>query len=71
VASDGPNANRLHLTPDGQPWQQLITQFFAGQMLFLTPIKQCQSSEGKKTGQIRPLFEDCSAVYCNSELAVN
>jgi len=28
------------------PCQQLITQFFTGQMLFLMPNQQCQSTEG-------------------------
>jgi len=27
--------------------QHLITQFFTGQMLFLTPNQLCQSTEGK------------------------
>jgi len=27
---------------------QIITQSFTGQMLFLTPNQQCQSTEGKK-----------------------
>jgi len=32
----------------GWQWHQhLITQFFTGQMLFLTPNQQCQSTEGK------------------------
>jgi len=38
VASAGPHANHLHLTPDRQPHQQhLITQFFTGRLLFPTP----------------------------------
>jgi len=28
VASDGPYTNNLHLAPDRQPFQHLITQFF-------------------------------------------
>jgi len=46
VASAGPYANNLHLAPDRQPHQHLITQLFTGQMLFLGPEKQCQSTEG-------------------------
>jgi len=42
------------MTVDGasqsrQPRQHLITHFFTGLMLFLTPNQQCQSSEGKRT----------------------
>ena len=47
VASAGPYANNLRLAPDRIPHQHLITQFFTGQMLFLTPSQQCQSTEGK------------------------
>jgi len=36
VASAGPYANNLHLTPDRWPLQHLITQCFTGQMHFLT-----------------------------------
>jgi len=43
VASAGPYANNLH--PGLH--KHLITQFFTGQMLFLMPNKQCQSTEGK------------------------
>jgi len=46
VASAGPYANDLHFAPDRQPHQHLITQFFTGQMLFLTPNQQCQSTAG-------------------------
>jgi len=49
VASAGPYANHLHLTPERQPHQHLITQFFTGRMLFLTSNKQCQSTEGNIT----------------------
>ena len=45
VASAGPYANHLHLAPDRQVCQHLIIQFFTGQMLFLTPNHQCQSTE--------------------------
>jgi len=44
VASDGPYANHLHLTH----CQHLITQFFTGRMLFLTPNQQRQSTEGNE-----------------------
>jgi len=47
MASTGPYANNLYLTPDRQPLQQLIAQFFTGRMLFLTPNQQRQSTEGK------------------------
>jgi len=47
VASAGPYANHLHLAPDRQPRQHLITQIFTGRMLFLTPSRQCQSADGK------------------------
>jgi len=46
VASAEPYANHLHLTPDRQPHQHLITEFFTGRMLFRTPSQQCQSTEG-------------------------
>jgi len=39
--------NYLHLAVDGQPCQHLITQFFTDWMLFLTPIQESQSTEGK------------------------
>ena len=48
VAAAGPYANHLHLTPDRQPRQHLITQVFTGQMLFLTPNPQCQNSAKMK-----------------------
>jgi len=34
-------------TPDRQPCQHLITQFFTGRMPLLTPNQQCQSTAGK------------------------
>jgi len=46
ATSAGPYANNLHLAPDKQPHQHLITQFFTGRMLFLAPNRQCQSTEG-------------------------
>ena len=46
VASARPHANHFHLTPDRQPCQHLITQFFTGRMLFLMPNQQCQTTEG-------------------------
>ena len=46
VASAGPYANNLHLALDRQPHQHLITQFFTGRMLFLTPNQQFQSTRG-------------------------
>jgi len=47
VASAGPYAKNLHLAPDRQPHQHLITQVFTGRMLFLTSNRRCQSTEGK------------------------
>jgi len=47
VASAGPYANHVHLTPDRWPRQHLITQFLTGRMLFLKTNQQCQSTEGK------------------------
>ena len=49
VASAGPRANNLHIAPDRQPHQHLINSMFTGQMLFLTPNQQCQSTEGNST----------------------
>jgi len=43
VASAGPYANNLHLTPDTNTSS---LNFFTGQMLFLTTNQQCQSTEG-------------------------
>jgi len=45
VASAGPYANQ-HLVPDRRPRQHPTTQFFTGQMPFLLPNQQRQSSEG-------------------------
>jgi len=38
----------LHLAPDKQPCQHPTTQFFAGQIPFLPPNQQCQSTEGTR-----------------------
>ena len=45
MASAGPYAN-LHIPPDKKPRQHPTTQFFTGQMPFLLPNQQCQSTEG-------------------------
>jgi len=45
VASAGTYAS-LHLAPDRQPHQHTITLFFTGQMPFLPPNQQHQSTEG-------------------------
>jgi len=45
VASAGTYAS-LHLAPDRQPHQHTITLFFTGQMPFLPPNQQRQSTEG-------------------------
>jgi len=42
VASSGPYVN--HLYTSGSTYQ-IITQFFTGWMLFLTPNQQCQNTE--------------------------
>ena len=48
VASAGPYASP-HLAPDRQPRQHPTTQFFTGQMPFLPPNQQRQSTEGMFT----------------------
>jgi len=48
VASAGPYAS-LHLAPNRQPHQHPTTLFFTGQMPFLPPNQQRQSTEGKKS----------------------
>jgi len=45
-ASVGPYPNHLNLIPDRYPCRHLITQFFPGWMLFLTPNQQCQTTVG-------------------------
>ena len=51
VASAGPYANNLHLTPGRQPHQHLIIQFYTGRTLFLMPNQQCQISENNEVKQ--------------------
>jgi len=48
VASAGQYANNLHLAPDRQPYQHLITQFLQAGAL-LKPNQQCQGTEGNIT----------------------
>ena len=56
VASDGPYAS-LHLARDRYPRQHPTTQiFFTGQMSFLPPNQQRQSTKGKK--EITPIKEN-------------
>jgi len=43
VATAGPYANSLHLAPDRTPHHSNFT----GQMLFLAPNQQCQSTKDK------------------------
>ena len=50
VASAGPYAS-LHLAPDRQPRQYPTTLFFTGQMPFLPPNQQRQSTEGTVSHQ--------------------
>jgi len=66
VTSAEPYANHLHLTPDRQPRQHLMTQFFTGWILFLTPNQQCQSSEGNNTGltNIRQMLTRFFTAHC-------
>jgi len=45
VASAGPYANNLHLTPDRQRRQHPTSQFLTGQMPFLPPNQQHPSIE--------------------------
>jgi len=51
MTSAGRYANHLNLAADSQPRQHLISQFFTGRMLFLTPKEQCQSTEGRFQGR--------------------
>ena len=47
----------LHLAPDTQPHQHLITQkIFTGRMLFLTPDQQRQSTEGTNNTSIQLVY---------------
>jgi len=46
VASARPYADHLHLAPDRQSRQHLITRFFTGWMLFVMPSQQRQITEG-------------------------
>jgi len=43
VASAGPYANHLHCASDRCPRQHLITEIFAGRMLFLTPTNSVKA----------------------------
>jgi len=60
VASAGPYAS-LHCAPDRQPHQQPTTQFFTGQMPFLLPYQQRQSTEGKRRSHILNKVKWCMA----------
>jgi len=69
VASAGPYANSLHLTP----CRQITTptphrSIFTGRMLFLTPNQQCQSTEG--TNNV--LLHNCTKIafekVCNGRV---
>jgi len=51
VASAGPDAS-LHLAPDRQPRQHPTAQVFKGQMPFLLPNQQCQSTEESNHAKI-------------------
>jgi len=48
MASAGPYAS-LHLAPDREPRKHPTTQFFTGQMPFMPPNQQRQSTEGMIT----------------------
>jgi len=50
VSSAGPYAS-LHLAPDRQPRQHPTAQFFTGQVPFLPPNQQRQSTEGISRAQ--------------------
>jgi len=58
VASAGPYTN-LHLDPDTQPHHQPTHSVFTGQMPFLLPNQQRQSTEGKDEGNrvFKKLFQ--------------
>ena len=65
VASAGQYAS-LHLAPDRQPRQYPTTLFFTGQMPFLPPNQQRQSTEGTLHHlYVPPLIE--SYLECTSE----
>jgi len=50
VVAAGPHASHLHLAPDKQPCQHLITEvLFYGQDAFLPPNQQRQSNKGNTT----------------------
>ena len=59
VASAGPYAS-LHIAPDRQPRQYPTTLFFTGQMPFLPPNQQRQSTEGRTLLQLQKYI---STVY--------
>jgi len=52
AAAAGSYTYHLHPAPNRQPRQHLITQYFAGCMLFLTTNQQCQSTEGNHVQQL-------------------
>jgi len=49
VASAGPYANNLHYAPETDNHINTSSLIFTGWMLFLTPIQQCQCTEGKSS----------------------
>jgi len=62
VASAGPYANHLHLAPDREPRQHLITQFLTAWMLFLTSNQLWHSNEG--------MFQSFTEATVNARLPV-
>jgi len=57
VASDGPYAHHLHLAPDGQPCQQLITQFFTGWYPSCCPTSRVKAMKAKQGPRILYLLK--------------
>jgi len=68
VALAGPYAS-LHLAPDRQPHQHPTALFFTGQVPFLPPNQQCQSTEGKEAEWIKKVSENWYTCYTSSGIA--
>jgi len=65
----GPYGNHLHLSPDRQPRQHLITQFFTSWILFLMPNQQYQSTEGKTNTSYLVVLLILSSTFLETELS--
>jgi len=64
VASAGPYAS-LPLAPDRKPRQHPTTQFFTGQIPFLPPNQQRQSTEGITHNQLITAIKQPHAAKVN------